>query len=1261
MHTYYIALQKGEDRDQFHADMESSYPGRRIEIGNHTTSYSLTEEEAALILAQERVFEVERENSSVEGSTWTRTGTYSKSQTNDATHENWGLYRAVRGPVDGWGSNTATPGVTATVTLAEEGSGVRFLIWDGHIQEHPEFENVGGFSGSFDAKSFTNYVDSSDEPIVFKNPASGTDNFALEANYHDRNGQVFGGLRFGEPAQRSVTFYTGDTINIRNEDGSSNLTIMTADRTTVSGTNNPASQNQTASITPTTAQTLYVIVDNGIDSTRPPAGTGGVLTVNELTAENRYSLSTGQSNLTFLAGSSANFQQGDNQSIADLEVGQIVECSHSSFPSYTNDNVVIGSISTDSITLVKQSNTLLPAQMTGTLPAGQTIRFPPTAGQTRIPVSAANFSTNAATRAEYVGRLAQSTSVSHIEITNGGSEYTSAPTVTIAAPPSGTTATATAQIESGSVVRIDITDAGTGYSSAPTVTISAPSGESGVTATATAHVTPSAAIITSVGTRSIVLGEAIPASTGKLPDDLVLTTQVGLIINVIDSPSRRKEENWGAYANDAYSGTNFTYNYSLGTDSDKNHGTGVAGLCAGKKQGMAPEATVYSINPFTSTQVPSNSGSVDRKQKLMKLVKEWAFEGNNFNPEDATDKAEEHNPVVFVMPYVEVYVSPLYDDSNKDTTFCRLSDITTLKYGPVTDTSVTESDANSAKLALMQPRGIFRTTAAFSSGATSFTGFYQNINEQDFMSKSFTNGATWDYAASNAAMVGRSITGATATGNNVTYNGTTYEEYTFTLDAGTSASGSNNFGFTFEYSEKTVKAPMYQSSTLKGALEDLLDMGGFHVVSSANNQAMYLAEENDVNWDNHIVVSGTTYYYNRPQWNQQDPRITVVGAMDTTSTEQKIDYSSFGPRVDVYAPTFCQTASTNADSNAVAYEGSSNANYKYRKLTGTSASDPFVAGVLGAGLEKHPYVTAEAGKRYVIGSADEDVMTESSTFTDSNVILGNNRIVRTGDPINFATAVRLPRDRDHNQVFYWFGSVVNENKTHTFDKLHVAKDSRVVAEIASSDNSDHEGILDNTNYVISNVTNCVVKGLFSGVTNPTISGKVYPDFAPYVVDFSSSTPGQDASFTITHTHGRYQSGTPSTFTKTWNFSYNVGAAQGVSDDDYGIQIWKKEEKLYPRLDSSDEQLFHIATFTGTLSVGGSKTFTSSDGLPSDFDMLSDSYLAVLDRYQRYVYQYEWELQQPQVGQLKLLHGSTVNTTHPFYDHSYVITVYRRTT
>ena len=77
-------------------------------------------------------------------------------------------------------------------------------------------------------------------------------------------------------------------------------------------------------------------------------------------------------------------------------------------------------------------------------------------------------------------------SVESITITNGGSGYTSTPSVTITSPtgPNGEVATAFATIEGGKVTEIDIISSGSQYTGTATITISAP--DSGTTATATA-------------------------------------------------------------------------------------------------------------------------------------------------------------------------------------------------------------------------------------------------------------------------------------------------------------------------------------------------------------------------------------------------------------------------------------------------------------------------------------------------------------------------------------------------------------------------------------------------------------------------------------------------------------------------------------------------------------------------------------------------------------------------------------------------------
>ena len=105
-------------------------------------------------------------------------------------------------------------------------------------------------------------------------------------------------------------------------------------------------------------------------------------------------------------------------------------------------------------------------------------------------------------------------SVDRITITNGGSGYTSAPTVTIAAPSEswGIRATATAEITNGILTKINIVSSGRGYTSVPSITVSG-------SATASITTKPDYYVITestpiSAGISTITVSENVPYAVG---------------------------------------------------------------------------------------------------------------------------------------------------------------------------------------------------------------------------------------------------------------------------------------------------------------------------------------------------------------------------------------------------------------------------------------------------------------------------------------------------------------------------------------------------------------------------------------------------------------------------------------------------------------------------------------------------------------------------------------------------------------------------
>ena len=106
--------------------------------------------------------------------------------------------------------------------------------------------------------------------------------------------------------------------------------------------------------------------------------------------------------------------------------------------------------------------------------------------------------------------------ISRIDVINQGSNLSSVPTVTIAAPPSGVTATATAVVANdGNLVFVTITNPGSGYTTAPSVSIS---GGGGSHAVAFVSLTPPAnPIFLTTHTNRLF---AVSADTSIQPDTL---------------------------------------------------------------------------------------------------------------------------------------------------------------------------------------------------------------------------------------------------------------------------------------------------------------------------------------------------------------------------------------------------------------------------------------------------------------------------------------------------------------------------------------------------------------------------------------------------------------------------------------------------------------------------------------------------------------------------------------------------------------------
>ena len=164
LREWIVTLHRKEDLEDFYYDMENegggiTIPHRRVELKNRrkisrNTHYMLTDEDAALVKADPRVWDVELAElvaltTKPQGYTITN-GEFDKSWTDDASDINWGLLRHNEETNrNNWGGD-GTSLVTTNLTMTASGKNVDVVIVDGHIDPaHPEFAvNPDGTGGS---------------------------------------------------------------------------------------------------------------------------------------------------------------------------------------------------------------------------------------------------------------------------------------------------------------------------------------------------------------------------------------------------------------------------------------------------------------------------------------------------------------------------------------------------------------------------------------------------------------------------------------------------------------------------------------------------------------------------------------------------------------------------------------------------------------------------------------------------------------------------------------------------------------------------------------------------------------------------------------------------------------------------------------------------------------------------------------------------------------------------------------------------------
>jgi hypothetical protein len=184
----------------------------------------------------------------------------------------------------------------------------------------------------------------------------------------------------------------------------------------------------------------------------------------------------------------------------------------------------------------------------------------------------------------------------------------------------------------------------------------------------------------------------------------------------------------------------------------------------------------------------------------------------------------------------------------------------------------------------------------------------------------------------------------------------------------------NNFGI------KTIGTNAYlpgKITYLDADIEEAINEG-IIFVGAASNDGMLIAnysESINDDYNNYVVSSGLTYYYNRGTVGASNNMI-CVGAVDTTVSETKATFSNCGPRIDVYAPGRSIMSSVNS-TNGVVTNDYRNTSFKNTKKSGTSMASPQVCGILATVLETWPTMKQSQAVEYIRKISKLNQMTDS--------------------------------------------------------------------------------------------------------------------------------------------------------------------------------------------------------------------------------------------------------------------------------------------
>jgi len=152
---------------------------------------------------------------------------------------------------------------------------------------------------------------------------------------------------------------------------------------------------------------------------------------------------------------------------------------------------------------------------------------------------------------------------------------------------------------------------------------------------------------------------------------------------------------------------------------------------------------------------------------------------------------------------------------------------------------------------------------------------------------------------------------------------------------------------------------------------------GIIMCGAAGNFYMYNDREGGALYDNYLKYI-FNYFYMRGPSPGAATGVIHVSAVDSTVTEQKVNFSNAGPRTDVFSPganimSSMNTSDTTDPRNTSFYKGN---------MSGTSQATPQVTGIIACALETYPNMTPAQALTYIQTYANNGVLYDSPTNTN---------------------------------------------------------------------------------------------------------------------------------------------------------------------------------------------------------------------------------------------------------------------------------------